>query len=454
MLDIVILAAGKGTRMKSSLPKVLHSIAGRPMLAHVLATASAMESDNINIVIGHHADLVREAFDHLKINFVTQDQQLGTGHAVQQALPHLRSGATVLILYGDVPLTKVETLKTLVDKVSETSLGLLTVNLKNPAGYGRIIRDGNNQVTGIVEQKDATPEQLKISEGNSGMFAVLADDLQRWCPLLHSNNAQNEYYLTDIIGIAQSEGKIIQTVTTETEEEVLGVNDRMQQAQLERFYQYQQALDLMRQGATLNDPARFDCRGEVQIGSDVFIDANCLFEGQVTLGNNVSIGPNCCIKNATIGDNVHIAANSVIEDASVAGSCVIGPFARLRPGTSLGEGAKIGNFVETKNAQIGVGSKVNHLSYIGDATLGKDVNVGAGTITCNYDGANKFHTHIKDGAFIGSNSALVSPVVIGEQATIGAGSTIVKNVDANNLSVARGKQRNIENWQRPVKIKK
>ncbi len=454
MLDIVILAAGKGTRMKSSLPKVLHPIAGKPMLAHVLNTARQLGSDNINIVIGHHAELVEQQFTATDVNFVLQAEQLGTGHAVQQALGHLRAGAIALILYGDVPLTSASTLSDLAGKVSDTSMGLLTVQLNNPTGYGRIVRDDKGDVTAIVEQKDATPEQLAISEGNSGMLAVAVNDLQRWLPNLANNNAQKEYYLTDIIAMAKAEGKQITTVTTSTEEEVLGVNDRLQQAQLERFYQRCQAEQLLKNGATIIDPLRFDCRGELTVGQDVVIDVNAVFEGKVALGDGVSIGPNCVIKNATIGDNVAIAANSIIEDSVVEQGCQIGPFARLRPGTELKTNAKVGNFVETKKAIVGVGSKINHLSYVGDAVLGDNVNIGAGTITCNYDGANKFKTEIKNGAFVGSNTALVAPVCVGENATIGAGSTIVKNIDDGQLSVARGKQRNIDNWQRPVKQKK
>lgn len=459
MLDIVVLAAGKGTRMKSSLPKVLHPVAGKAMLGHVLDCARSLNDGlnavnrgtRLNVVIGHGSELVEERFQAEDVSFVYQNEQLGTGHAVQQALPNLRSGAVVLILYGDVPLIQSDTLGKLVAAVNEQSMGLLTVELSNPTGYGRIIRDEQGRVTAIVEQKDANKEQLEIKEGNTGVMAVLADDLLRWLPELSNDNAQNEYYLTDIIAMAQQEGKHIVAEHPASENEVLGVNNRQQQAALERHFQKQCAEQLMTDGVTLIDPERFDCRGQLTVGHDVTIDINCIFEGDVSLGNNVEVGANCQLINCSIADGTVIKPNSIIEGAIIGEVCDIGPFARVRPGTVLARGAKLGNFVETKKANIGEGSKVNHLTYIGDSDIGKGVNVGAGTITCNYDGVNKFKTTIGDNAFIGSNSSLVAPVNIGEGATIGAGSTISSHVGDHELGVARGKQRNIQGWKRPAK---
>lgn len=453
MLDIVVLAAGKGTRMKSNLPKVLHPIAGKPLLQHVLDTAKTLVDINIHVVIGHGAELVEQRLAAESVSFVMQEQQLGTGHAVQQAASALRPDAIVLILYGDVPLIRAETLQQLVAMVSPTSMGLLTVNLADPSGYGRIVRNANNQVTAIVEQKDATAEQLTISEVNTGVMAMRSADLLRWLPQLSNNNAQKEYYLTDVIAMAQADGIAVNTVNPRAEMEVLGVNNRQQQAQLERFFQQALAEQLMVDGVTLLDPARFDCRGSLSAGNDVEIDVNCIFEGDVRLGNGVKIGPNCVIINSVIGDNTIIKANSILEEAVIADACDIGPFARLRPGTRLASKAKIGNFVETKKANIGIGSKVNHLSYIGDAEIGDGANVGAGTITCNYDGVNKFKTEIGAGAFIGSNTSLVAPIKIGAGATVGAGSTVTKDVDQDQLAVARGKQRNIDGWEKPTKNK-
>lgn len=451
MLDIVILAAGKGTRMKSSLPKVLHPVAGTPLLQHVINTAAQLDSGTFHLVVGHGADQVRHAVTCYNANWVEQREQLGTGHAVMQALPALQSGGKVLILFGDVPLISVATLENLLVCLQPQSLALLTVNLQDPTGYGRIVRDHQHQVSAIVEQKDATAEQLAINEINTGVMAVHTADLQRWLPVLGCDNAQQEYYLTDIIAMARADGLAINTSQPLAEHEILGINNRQQQAQVERIYQQLQAERLMQEGVTLLDPARFDCRGQLEVGHDVVIDINCVFEGRVKLGNNVRIGANCCIKDSTIASNTEIKPNSVIEGSSVGEACDIGPFARLRPGTELATKAKIGNFVETKKSVIGEGSKVNHLSYIGDARIGKGANIGAGTITCNYDGVNKFKTDIGDGAFIGSNSSLVAPVSIGAGATVGAGSTINKPVEANELAVARGKQRNIQNWQKPVK---
>ncbi|GAB1262903.1 bifunctional UDP-N-acetylglucosamine diphosphorylase/glucosamine-1-phosphate N-acetyltransferase GlmU [Aurantivibrio plasticivorans] len=454
MLNIVVLAAGKGTRMKSSLPKVLHPVAGKPLLGHVLDTSRELASgETINVVIGHGAELVEERLAADDIRFIMQAEQLGTGHAVQQALPYFDAEATVLILYGDVPLIKRETLDSLVSKVSEQSLGLLTLNLDNPKGYGRIERNDDGDVIAIVEQKDANEAQLRINEVNTGVMAVLGKHLQEWLPKLSNNNAQEEYYLTDIIALAQQSGIAIETEQPNAEWEVLGVNNRAQQAELERFYQQDRAQQLMTDGLTLLDPNRFDVRGSLSVGQDVVIDVNCVFEGEVTLGNGVSIGPNCVIKNATIGDNSTVKAHSMLEDANLAAQCEVGPYARLRPGATLKNGAKVGNFVEIKKTTMGVGSKANHLTYLGDATIGDGVNIGAGTITCNYDGVNKFQTEISDGAFIGSNTALVAPVKVGTNATVGAGSTVNSDVPDKHLAVARSKQRNIDGWQRPEKKK-
>lgn len=450
MLEVVILAAGKGTRMRSSLPKVMHKLAGRPFLQHVVDTARQLSPKTLHLVVGHGAEKVNQQFNQEDIHSIMQAEQLGTGHAVAQTLDHLANDCTVLILYGDVPLIQRETLENLVSQVSSTSMGLLTVNLDNPKGYGRIIRE-DNAVTAIVEQKDATDAQLSIQEVNTGVMAVNSQHLKQWLPKLKADNAQGELYLTDIIAMAAQDKILINTSQPKQPWEVLGVNNRHQQAQLERIYQGELAAALMDNGVTLLDPARFDCRGELSCGADCVIDVNCVFEGRVELGDGVEIGPNCILSNSRIGDNTIIKANSVLEDSQLGAACDIGPFARLRPGSQLADNAKIGNFVETKKAIIGKGSKVNHLSYVGDATLGDGVNVGAGTITCNYDGANKHQTRIGDGVFVGSNTAMVAPVVIGDGATIAAGSTITKDVDADKLVVARARQREIDGWQRPVK---
>lgn len=450
-LDIVILAAGKGTRMQSNTPKVLHPIAGKAMLSHVLDCARGLGDAKLNVVIGHGAEQVKQQFSAKDVSFVEQLEQLGTGHAVQQALENLRDDAITLILYGDVPLIQKATLSQLINEVNENSVGLLTVDLANPNGYGRIVRNTDGEVIAIVEQKDACPEQLVITEGNTGVIAARSVDLKRWLPKLSNDNAQGEYYLTDIIEMAQSEGKIIATQQATTEDEVLGVNNRQQQAQLERYYQRRTADELMVQGVTLMDPTRFDCRGTLSVGNDVVIDINCIFEGNVSLGNNVTIGANCSIKNTTIAADTVIKPNTLIEDAVIGEACDVGPFARVRPATIMEKGAKLGNFVETKKSTIGVGSKVNHLTYIGDAEIGDGVNVGAGTITCNYDGVNKSKTIIGNNAFIGSNTSLVAPVTVGEGATVGAGSTVSADIEDHQLGVSRAKQRNISGWKRPVK---
>ncbi|HUE92589.1 bifunctional UDP-N-acetylglucosamine diphosphorylase/glucosamine-1-phosphate N-acetyltransferase GlmU [Pseudomonas sp.] len=449
-LDIVILAAGQGTRMRSALPKVLHPVAGKSMLGHVIDTARLLKPQGIHVVIGHGAERVRERLAADDLNFVLQSEQLGTGHAVAQALPAL-SAERVLILYGDVPLIEVETLQRLLQQVSEQQLGLLTVNLNDPTGYGRIVRDEAGVVKAIVEHKDASAEQRLISEGNTGILAVPGKRLGDWLGRLSNSNAQGEYYLTDVIAMAAADGLVVATEQATDEMEVLGANDRIQLAQLERHYQYRAARRLMLQGVTLIDPARFDLRGEVTVGRDVSIDINVILEGQVVIEDFVSIGPNCVIKNSTLRRGAIVKANSHLEGAEVGEGADCGPFARLRPGSVLGAKAHVGNFVELKNAVLGEGAKAGHLSYLGDAEIGARTNIGAGTITCNYDGANKHRTVLGEDVFIGSNSALVAPVTLGDGTTTGAGSVITSDVPANTLAVGRAKQRNIEGWKRPTK---
>ncbi len=451
-IHVITLAAGQGSRMKSALPKVLHPIAGRPMLEWVLDASSAVLNQvRPHVVIGHGAEQIRERMAHLDVNWIEQTEQLGTGHAVMQAAPACEGADVVLVLYGDVPLIQASTLQALIAKSGGTKLALLTVVLDNPAGYGRIVRDDDGAIQAIVEDKDATPEQKAINETNTGIMAIPGAYLHQWLSQLTNDNAQGEYYLTDIVAMAVNGGIPVVAAHPESEMEVQGVNDRKQQAQLERLLQQRTADQLMNDGVTLMDPARLDVRGQLVCGHDVVIDINCIFEGDVRLGDGVSVGPNCVIKNAVIEAGTVIKANSVIEDSRVGELCDIGPYARLRPGTQLEKQAKIGNFVETKKAHIGVGSKVNHLSYIGDATVGEGVNIGAGTITCNYDGVNKFKTTIGDGAFIGSNSALVAPVNVGNGAVVGAGSTLTQNVPDEHLGIARGRQRNIAGWKKPAK---
>jgi bifunctional UDP-N-acetylglucosamine pyrophosphorylase/glucosamine-1-phosphate N-acetyltransferase len=450
-LEVVILAAGKGTRMRSDKPKVLHTLAANSLLGHVVGAAIELEPSNIHVVVGHKAEDIEAAFKAASINWVKQTQQLGTGHAVAQAMPSINNDATVLVLYGDVPLIKTSTLKAMLADVSSDQMSLLTVDLNKPDGYGRILRDENNSVAAIIEQKEATTEQLLLTETNTGIMAVSAQYLNTWLPALSNSNNQGEYYLTDIIAMAASEGVTVKAFHPQTEAEVQGVNDRVQLANLEREFQLEQANKLLLAGVSLRDPKRLDVRGELTVGRDVLIDINVVFEGDVSIGNNVTIGPNCVITDTVIADNVEIKANTVIENAVIADHCAIGPFARIRPGTNLAAGVKVGNFVETKKVNIGEGSKVSHLTYLGDANIGKDVNIGAGTITCNYDGVNKFMTEIADGVFIGSNSALVAPVSIGENATVGAGSVISKDIEKDQLAIARAKQRNLDGWQRPTK---
>ncbi|QZN90923.1 MULTISPECIES: bifunctional UDP-N-acetylglucosamine diphosphorylase/glucosamine-1-phosphate N-acetyltransferase GlmU [Idiomarina] len=448
-LRVVILAAGKGTRMRSDLPKVLHKVANKPMVEHVIDTARSLKPDAINLIYGHGGDQLQQAIAGDDLTWVEQREQLGTGHAVQQVIPHLKSNEKVIILYGDVPLLTESTLIKLVTASANTSLGLLTMTLAEPTGYGRIVRNERRSVTGIVEQKDANAQQLAIDEVNTGIMIADSDKLKGWLEQLSNDNAQKEYYLTDIVEMAAQEGVNIATAQPDNAQEVEGANNRQQLASLERALQQRQAEELMTQGVTLIDPARFDCRGKLSAGSDVTIDINAVFEGNVVLGDRVVIEPNCVIRNSVIGDDTVIRANSHIEDAKVAKGCKVGPFARLRPGAELADEAQVGNFVEMKKSRLGKGSKASHLTYLGDTQVGEYANIGAGTITCNYDGVNKALTEIGDGAFIGSNSSLVAPVSIGKNATVGAGSVITRTVADDELAVARGKQRNISGWQRP-----
>ncbi|MDH0288432.1 bifunctional UDP-N-acetylglucosamine diphosphorylase/glucosamine-1-phosphate N-acetyltransferase GlmU [Pseudomonas sp. GD04087] len=452
-LEIVILAAGQGTRMRSALPKVLHPVAGKPMLAHVIDTARGLGPSRIHVVIGHGADLVRERLQADDLNFVIQEQQLGTGHAVAQAAPFL-SADNVLILYGDVPLIEQPTLERLMAQATPQQLALLTVELDDPTGYGRIIRGADGEVRAIVEQKDATPEQRTIREGNTGILAAPRQQLLGWLARLSNSNAQGEYYLTDVIAMAVGDGLRVATAQPQVAMETQGANDRLQLSELERFFQQRVARRLMAQGVTLIDPARFDVRGEVSVGRDVSIDINVILEGQVEIEDDVQIGPNCYIKDSTLRRGAIIKANSHLEGAHVGPDSDVGPFARLRPGSVLERKVHVGNFVELKNAHLQDGVKVGHLTYLGDSEVGARSNIGAGTITCNYDGANKWRTSIGEDVFIGSNNSLVAPVDIGTGATTGAGSTITADVPAGTLGVGRAKQRVIEGWKRPEKIKK
>ncbi|EIK97483.1 UDP-N-acetylglucosamine pyrophosphorylase [Pseudomonas sp. M47T1] len=452
-LDIVILAAGQGTRMRSAIPKVLHPVAGNSMLGHVIHSARQLAPQGIHVVVGHGAELVRERLAAADLNFVLQDQQLGTGHAVAQAVPAI-TAETVLILYGDVPLIEVETLHRLLALVTPEQLGLLTVNLADPAGYGRIVRDAAGKVSAIVEHKDASDAQRAIKEGNTGILAVPSKRLAEWLGRLSNNNAQGEYYLTDVIAMAVGDGLVVATEQPLDAMEVQGANDRRQLSELERHYQLREARRLMAQGVTLRDPARFDVRGEVTVGRDVLIDVNVILEGKVVIEDDVVIGPNCYIKDSTLRKGVVLKANTHLEGAVMGEGSDAGPFARLRPGTVMDQGAHVGNFVELKNAHMGEGAKAGHLAYLGDADIGARSNIGAGVITCNYDGANKWRTVIGEDAFIGTNNSLVAPVDIKAGATTAAGSTITQDVAEAQLAVGRARQRNIDGWKRPVKIKK
>lgn len=451
-LNVVILAAGKGTRMHSDQPKVLHDVAGRPILSHVIACAEQLDPDRIVVVYGFGGEKVREAMARPDIAWVKQAEQLGTGHAVQQAVPLLDEDSTTLILLGDVPLLQASTCKSLLRNAGK-HLALLTVVKHDPTGYGRIVRSYDGHVQAIVEQKDASEEQRLIREVNSGIMAMPTAHLMQWLGRLRNDNNQNEYYLTDVIAMAVQDGVGVVSEQTQDEWEVAGINSKRDLADVERQYQQAVAAKLLQSGVSLRDPMRLDVRGELKTGRDVTIDVGCIFEGQVEIGNRVSIGAYCVIRNAVVGDGVSIAPFTHIDGASVGERSRIGPFARLRPGTELVEEAHVGNFVEIKNSRVDVGSKINHLSYVGDSTVGRDVNIGAGTITCNYDGVNKHRTVIGDRAFIGSDTQLVAPVTVGAGATIGAGSTITKDTPPDALTLSRSKQITIEGWKRPEKKK-
>lgn len=449
-LNIVVLAAGKGTRMRSELPKVLHRLAGRPLVQHVLDAASALAPSATCVVYGHGGDAVPQALAGRTLRFALQAPQLGTGHAVMQALPHIDAGAATLVLYGDVPLVRSQTLAPLVDAARGGALAVLTATLEDSQGYGRIVRE-DGAVRRIVEQKDASPAEQAIREINTGIMAIPAGRLNGWLGRLGNQNAQQEYYLTDLVALAVADGVDVVGLDLAEPWEVTGVNCPRQLAELERVAQRLEAERLMEAGVRLADPARIDVRGRLTVGRDVWIDVGCVFEGEVMLGDGVSVGPNCVIRDSRIGAATRIEAMSWMERATVGAEAVVGPYARLRPGTELADGAHVGNFVELKNSQVGAGSKINHLSYVGDATVGARVNIGAGTITCNYDGANKYRTTIGDDAFIGSDTQLVAPVKIGAGATIGAGSTITRDAPDEVLTLSRNKQYTVSGWKRPQK---
>lgn len=449
-MNIVILAAGQGKRMHSNLPKVLHPLAGKPLVRHVIDTARTLSPSRLCIVFGHGGDAVRSALDASDLAWALQEPQLGTGHAVLQAVPFLDGEGTTVVLYGDVPLIRAETLRRLIHAAAD-GLAVLTVEVDDPHGYGRMVRDASGRVVRIVEQKDATPEERAIREINTGIMAMPTARLGHWLSRLSSDNAQREYYLTDIVGLATEDGVPVRTASPDHAWEVLGVNSKVQLAELERVAQRSLAEQLMEQGVRLADPARIDVRGELRCGRDVFIDVNCVFEGLVVLDEAVEIGPNCVLKDARIGAGTRLEAFTHVEDAIVGADGRIGPFARLRPGAELAEDVHVGNFVEIKKSTIAAHSKANHLAYIGDATIGSRVNVGAGTITCNYDGANKHRTVIEDDAFIGSDTQLVAPVTVGRGATLGAGTTLTKDAPPDSLTISRAKQVSISGWKRPVK---
>jgi bifunctional UDP-N-acetylglucosamine pyrophosphorylase/glucosamine-1-phosphate N-acetyltransferase len=450
-LSIVILAAGQGKRMKSDLPKVLQPLAGRPILSHVVHAAKALKADAIHVVYGHGGDIVRSTLAHEPVSWVLQAEQLGTGHAVMQAMPVIPDDHQVLILFGDVPLVKAETLQRLIEQTGEKAIGLLTVVLQDPTGYGRVVRDGAGNVVRIVEQKDANTKERAIPEINTGLMAMPAGKLRQWLSALRNDNAQSEYYLTDVIVMAVRDGFKVHAVIAPTETEVLGVNDKVQLAQLEHARRLEQATKLMLNGVTVADPARLDIRGNVTTGRDVFIDVNVVLVGEVEIGDRVRIGPNCYLKDCRIDADTEIHPNCVVDRARIGPRNSIGPFARLRPDSVLHEDVHIGNFVEVKKSDIGAGSKANHLTYLGDASVGRKVNVGAGTITVNYDGVNKWRTEIGDNAFVGSGSMLIAPLKIGANANTGAGSTITKDAPEGKLTVARARQVTIEGWKRPTK---
>lgn len=459
-MEVVVLAAGKGTRMHSDHPKVMHTIGGKPMLAHVIEAAQSLQPNKIHVVVGFGAESIQKGFEafsqKIAINWVLQTEQLGTGHAVQQAIPHIEVGTTsnpVLVLFGDVPLIKPATLKSVLAQCDDNSVSLLTVNTPRPDGLGRIIRNNENHVTAIIEERDASAEQKQINEVNSGIMAIPASRLEQWLGLLQNNNDQQEFYLTDIVSMAAQNDCAVNATVINDAMEVMGVNDKHQLALLERHFQMTTVESLLSAGVTVRDPARLDIRGEVNCGKDTVIDCNVILEGNVTLGNNVEVGANVIVKDSVIGDGVKVLPGTQIENSTIGNNASIGPMARLRPGTELGEDTKIGNFVETKNARIGNGSKASHLAYLGDVELGENCNIGAGTIVCNYDGVNKHKTTIGNNVFVGSNSVLVAPVVLEDNTFVAAGSAINSKVPADSLAVARSKQRNISGWKRPTKNK-
>ncbi len=452
-LSIVILAAGQGKRMYSRLPKVLHRLAGKTLLEHVHNSASLLKHRQILVVYGHGGEQVKKTHADLTVEWILQKEQLGTGHAVQQVLSHIPDKDRVMILYGDIPMITADTLNKLTHAATESGFSLLTSYIDQPAGYGRIVRNNIGDVVRIVEDKDVSDDERNICEINTGMMVVAAEPLKRWAKALKNKNAQKEFYLTDIIEMAVNEGITVSTINPDSAVEIRGINDRAQLAEIERYYQLIQAHQLMRRGVTIMDPSRFDLRGDIEVGQDVTIDINVLLEGRLKIGSNVSIGTNACIKDSIISDDVEIRPNCIIENAIIGKGCRIGPFARIRPGTELDNNVHIGNFVEVKKSTIGKGSKVNHLSYIGDTEIGSDVNVGAGTITCNYDGANKHKTIIEDDVFIGSDTQLIAPVRIGAGATIAAGTTISKDVESGVLAISRPEQKTVKKWKRPKKHK-
>lgn len=450
-LQVCILAAGQGKRMRSDKPKVLHKIAHKALVEHVLDAAAQVSDQEPIVIFGHAGEQLKSALSARSITWIEQAEQLGTGHAVHQCLPAIAKNSITLILYGDVPLTRVETLNKLVAEARQSGFALLTVMMDDPSGYGRIVRDENSEITAIVEHIDASPEQLNIAEVNTGIMAIRSECLHQWIPELGNDNAQGEYYLTDCVAMAVGEGKTVTGVIADDAFEVTGVNNRQQLAELERQHQLSLANQLMEQGVTLRDPMRLDIRGTLTCGQDVEIDVNAVFIGDVTIGDGTIVGPNCVIENATIGPNVTLLANCVVDSATIGSGCKIGPFARVRPETRLGNDVHIGNFVEVKKSEISNGSKVNHLAYVGDSEIGKNVNVGAGTITCNYDGAFKHKTVLEDDVFIGSDTQLVAPVRVGRGATVGAGTTVTSDVEADSLVISRVKQKQISGWQRPKK---
>ncbi|MDB5727051.1 MAG: glmU [Noviherbaspirillum sp.] len=452
-MNVVILAAGMGKRMQSALPKVLHPLAGKPLLSHVIDTARELSPSTLCVIYGHGGETVVDTVKAPDIAFAKQEPQLGTGHAVMQAVPHLNDDAPTLVLYGDVPLTTSNSLKQLLDSAGKNKLAILTIELDDPTGYGRIVRR-QGEIVSIVEQKDATPAEREIREINTGILVAPTARLKQWLTTLSNNNAQGEYYLTDIVARAVADGVPVVSAQPSAVWETLGVNSKVQLAELERVHQRNLANRLLEQGVTLADPARIDIRGTLTCGRDVSIDVNCVFEGKVEIEDGATIGANCVIKDARIARGAGIKPFCHIEDAVIGAGSIIGPYARLRPGTELAEDVHIGNFVEVKNSQVAAHSKANHLAYIGDATIGSRVNIGAGTITCNYDGANKFRTVIEDDAFIGSDTQLVAPVRVGKGATLGAGTTLTKDAPEGRLTLSRGKQITIDGWKRPVKQKK